>query len=75
MCPVIEISVSMETAAKYAVELRYSYSEAPVYKLHVRRKPQPPQKKQNPPKCYRCDGQGLASFAFLLTLYIIIYIP
>ena len=54
----IEISVAMETAAKDPVELRNSYSEAPVHKLHARRKPQPRQKKQNPPKCYRCDGQG-----------------
>ena len=35
----IEISVAMETAAKDAVELRNSYSEAPVHKLHARRKP------------------------------------
>ena len=48
----------METAATYAVELRHSHSEAPVHKFHARRKPQPRQKKQNPPKCYRCDGQG-----------------
>jgi hypothetical protein len=54
----IAISFAMETAAKDAVELRNSYSEAPVHKLHDRRKPQPRQKKQNTPKCYRCDGQG-----------------
>ena len=42
----------METAAKDAVELRNSYSEAPVHKLNARRKPQPRQKKQNTPKCY-----------------------
>jgi hypothetical protein len=55
---VIEISVAMETAAKDAVELRNSYSETPVHKLHARRKPQPRQKKLSTPKCYRCDGQG-----------------
>jgi hypothetical protein len=54
----IEISVAMETTAKDAVELRNSYSEAPVYKFHTRRKPQPQQKKLSTPKCYRCDGQG-----------------
>ena len=48
----------METAATYAVELRNSHSEAPVHKFHARRKPQPRQKKQSTPKCYRCDGQG-----------------
>ena len=47
----------METAAKDAVELRNSHSEAPVHKFHAKRKPQPRQKKQNTPKCYRCDGQ------------------
>jgi hypothetical protein len=31
----IEISVAMETAAKDAVQLRNSYSEALVYKLHT----------------------------------------
>ena len=54
----IDISVAMETAAKDTVELRNSYSEAPVHRLHARRKPQPPQRKLNTPKCYRCDGQG-----------------
>ena len=54
----IEISVAMETAAKDAVELRNSHSEAPVHKFHAKRKPQPRKKKQNTPKCYRCDGQG-----------------
>ena len=54
----IEIFVAMETAAKDAVELRNSHSEAPVRKFHARRKPQPRQKKQSTPKCYRCDGQG-----------------
>ena len=29
-----------------------------MHKLHARRKPQPRQKKQNTPKCYRCDDQG-----------------
>ena len=50
----IEISVAMETAAKDAVELRNSHSEAPVHKFHDRRKPQPRQKKQSTAKCYRC---------------------
>ena len=54
----IESFVAMETAAKYAVELRNSHSESPVHKFHARRKPQPRQKKQSIPKCYRCDGQG-----------------
>ena len=49
----IEISVAMETAAKDAVELRNSYSEAPMHKLHARRKLQPRQKKQSTPTCYR----------------------
>ena len=51
---VIEIFVEMETAAKVAVELRNSHSEAHVHKFHDRRKPQPRQKKQNTAKCYRC---------------------
>ena len=54
----IEIFVEMETAAKFAVELRNSHSEAPVHKFHARRKSQPRQKKQSTPECYRCDGQG-----------------
>jgi hypothetical protein len=55
---VLEIFVEMETAAKVAVELRNSHSEAPVHKFHASRKPQPRQKKQSTPTCYRCDGQG-----------------
>jgi hypothetical protein len=54
----ISIFVAMETAAKDAVELRHSHSEAPVHKFHARRKPLRRQKKQSTPKCYRCDGQG-----------------
>jgi hypothetical protein len=54
----ISIFVAMETAAKDAVELRNSHSEAPVHKFHARRKQQRRQEKQSTPKCYRCDGQG-----------------
>ena len=53
----IDISVAMETAATGAVEIQHSHSEAHVHKLHARRKPQPRQKKQSTPTCYRCDGQ------------------
>jgi hypothetical protein len=54
----IDIFVAMETVATYAVELRNSHSEAHVHKLYARRKPQPRQKKQSTPTCYRCGGQG-----------------
>ena len=54
----IEISVAMETAAKDAV---VNYEIRTVKHLCISYMPgenQSRQKKQNTPKCYRCDGQG-----------------